>query len=455
MRVLKLIVSITDILWGGPLLILIVLTGVFYAGKIRFNFFRYLKNTLKLKNKQSLAHGEIPLLNCLLTAMAGTIGSGNIVGVAVAISIGGPGSLFWIWTVSIICMIVKMVEVTMAVSYRVRDSDGKYWGGPMYYISSGIKGTTGSILGKIYAVFLLILVVTDACFVQVNTFAATFNNLFGFPAILSGVIWVFLGIIILKVKSGKRINAFCKIFTPFMCIVYIIGAGIIIICNYKCFLAIMKDIFYYAFHPTPIIGGFTGASIMMSMSKGFSRGIFSNEAGQGTSAAIYAKAIVEHPVKAGLYSVTEVMADCFICTITGFSVLVTSAWKHGLDGITLNLYAFEGQFGIWGKLFVCVMICFLTFSSYISFFIEYCTSLKYLFSTKIANAASWIYFIPPLFSGILYAKFIWTLADMAVGFIVLPNIAALLILNKKFTQLWKDYGNKLDKESSENNLDNT
>lgn len=371
--------------------------------------------------------------------MSGTIGSGNIVGVAVAISVGGPGSLFWIWIVSIICMIVKMIEVTMAVRYRTLDHNGRYWGGPMYYINKGINGKIGVILGKIYAIFLLILVITDACFVQVNTFANTFQNVFGFPAIISGIIWVCLGIIILKMGNKERINTFCKIFAPFMCVIYIISTLIIIIYNYEYFPNIIKEIFYYAFNPTPMIGGFTGATIIMTMSKGFSRGIFSNEAGQGTSTTIYAKSIVEHPIEAGIYSIIEVMADCLICTATGFSVLITSAWKCRLDGIALNLEVFRSLFGIWGQFFVCVMVCFFTFSSYISFFIEYCTSLKYLFSKKVADIASWFYFVPPLFSVTLPVNIIWTLADMAVGFIILPNIVALFFLNKEFTRLWKSY----------------
>lgn len=440
--IIELIVSITDYLWSGPLLILIMILGIFYTTKISYKFVSNFKKAIKSKTNAKTSSGEIPLLNCLLTAMAGTIGSGNIVGVATAISVGGPGALFWIWIVSVICMIVKMIEVSMAVAYRKQDVEGNYWGGPMYYISKGIAGKTGLLMAKIYAISLLVLVITDACFVQVNTFAVTFQNVFGVPKTLSGIAWVFLGIIILKIGNGGRINVFCKIFAPFMCAIYITATTIIIIYNYKFIPTIVKDIMYYAFHPTPVIGGFTGATIMMTMSKGFSRGIFSNEAGQGTSTTIYAKAIVEHPIKAGLYSMLEVAADCFICTVTGFSVLITFAWKDGLEGIALNLSAFYSLYGVWGEFLVCTMICFFTFSSYISFFIEYCTSLKYLFSTKIVNIASWFYFIPPIFSVTLSVNFIWTLADMAVGFIVLPNITALFFLNKKFIQLWKDYSSQ-------------
>ena len=437
--ILESIISITNFLWEGPLLVFVLLIGLFYATKIYRDFFASFRKIIKTKANRNSAPGEIPLLNCLLTAMSGTIGSGNIVGVAVAISVGGPGSLFWIWIVYIICMIVKMIEVTMAVKYRTRDLNGDYWGGPMYYINKGIKGKIGLILGKIYAIFLLILVITDACFVQVNTFATTFQNVFGFPAIISGIIWVGFGIIVLKMGSRERMNTFCKIFAPFMCAIYIISTLIIIMYNYKYFPNIIKTIFYYAFNPTPMIGGFAGATIITTMSKGFSRGIFSNEAGQGTSTTIYAKSIVEHPIVAGLYSMIEVLVDCFICTVTGFSILITSAWKSGLDGIALNLEAYYSLFGIWGNFLICVMVCFFTFSSYISFFIEYCTSLKYLFSAKVVEIASWFYFIPPLFSVTLSVNIIWTLADMAVGFIILPNIVALIFLNKEFTRLWKNY----------------
>lgn len=441
MFIIESIVSITNFLWEGPLLVLIILVGLYYATKIHHSFFNCIKKIFKIKTNRKSNRGEIPLLNCLLTAISGTVGSGNIVGVAVAIAVGGPGSLFWIWIVSIICMIVKMTEVTMAVKYRMIDMNGKYWGGPMYYINKGIKGKIGIILGKIYAIFLLILVITDSCFVQVNTFANTLQNILGFPAIISGIIWVCFGIIVLKMGSRKRITTFCKLFAPFMCAIYIISTVIIIIHNYEYFPNVLKEIFYYAFNPTPMIGGFAGSTIMMTISKGFSRGIFSNEAGQGTSTTIYAKSIVTHPIEAGLYSIIEVIVDCFICTVTGLSILITSSWKSGLDGIALNLEAFHGSFGTWGDFFICVIICFFTFSSYISFFIEYCTSLKYLFPTKVAARASWFYFVPPLLSVTLSVNVIWTLADMAVGFIILPNLVALIFLNKEFSQLWKNYVN--------------
>lgn len=437
--ILEYIIAITNFLWQGPLLALIIIIGLFYATRVYHNFFSCIKKAFKTKTNNKLLTGEIPLSNCLLTAISGTIGSGNIVGVAVAISVGGPGSLFWIWIVSIICMIVKMIEVTMAVKYRSRDSNGKYWGGPMYYISKGIGGKLGQILGKVYAIFLLILVITDACFVQINTFVNTFQNVLGFPTVVSGIIWICFGVVVLKMGKRERINTFCKTFAPFMCFVYIIGTLFIIIHNYQYFPNIIYEIFHYAFNPTPLLGGFTGATIMMTMSNGFSRGIFSNEAGQGTSTTIYAKSIVGHPVEAGLYSIIEVIADCFICTVTGFSVLITSVWKYGLEGISLNLEAFSSIFGVWGEIFICIIVCFFTFSSYISFFIEYCTSLKYLFPTKIAEFASWFYFVPPIFSVTLSVNIIWTLADMAVGFIILPNIIALFFLNKEFVRLWKSY----------------
>lgn len=438
----KIITTFTNFLWGVPLVLIITLTGLYFSIKIRFIPFCKIPALFKQTNNGHIPDGEIPLYQCLLIAMAGTIGSGNIAGVAAAIAIGGPGTLFWIWVVSLICMILKMVEVTMAVAYRVSDTERKFWGGPMFYITRGIKGHVGIILGKVYAMALLILVITDACFVQVNTFATTFFDVLNVPMIVSGFLWFFLGVIILQFGEMKKLGNFCEIVSPIMCAIYIIGTITVILYNISNIPLIIKEIFKYAFQPTPVIGAFSGASLKMTISKGFSRGIFSNEAGQGTSTMVYAKACTEQPIIAGLYSILEVVADSLVCTLTALSILTTFVWEKGIDGIALNLEAFHNVWGIYGKYIICITVGFFTFSSYISFFIEFCTSLNYLFSSKISKIFSWFYFIPPIISVIIPIEVVWNLADMAVGCIVLPNILALLLLRKDFFNLWKNYLSK-------------
>lgn len=443
------ITTFTNFLWGTPLVLIIILTGLYFSVKIRFIPICKIPLLFKQKKNCRVLDGEIPLYQCLLIAMAGTIGSGNIAGVATAIAIGGPGTLFWIWVVSLICMVLKMVEVTMAVAYRVSDAEKKFWGGPMFYITKGIKGYVGIILGKVYAIALLILVITDACFVQVNTFATTFFDVFNVPMLVSGMAWIFLGIVILKFGELKKMGKFCEIISPIMCAIYILGTIIVILYNISNIPLIIKEIFKYAFHPTPVIGAFSGATLKMTISKGFSRGIFSNEAGQGTSTTIYSKACTDHPIKAGLYSILEVVADSLVCTLTALSILTTFVWKQGIDGIALNLEAFHSVLGISGKYIIGVAVGFFTFSSYISFFIEFCTSLNYLFVPKISKIISWLYFIPPIISVIIPIEVIWNLADMAVGCIVFPNILALFLLRKNFFNLWKDY---LSKQEAKNDL---
>lgn len=433
------ILELTDFLWGMPLLLTIILIGLYFTIKLRFIPIYKILPLLRKTSNNHIAEGEISLFQCLVIAMAGTIGSGNIVGVATAIALGGPGALFWIWVVSLICIILKMVEVTVSVAYRVSDSEGRFWGGPMFYISKGIKGRFGIILGKVYAIALLLLVITDACFVQANTFVTTLSDVFNIPTLMSGVLWISIGIIVLKIGKMKKIGRFCEIIAPLMCVIYIISTLIVIICNFKNIPQILQDIFRYAFHPTPIIGAFTGTTLKTTISKGFSRGIFSNEAGQGTSTTIYAKAQTDYPVRAGLYSMIEVIADSFVCTLTAFSVLTTFVWTQGVNGIALNLRAFYSVLGINGVYIISISVAFFTFSSYISFFVEYCTCLQYLFSAKITDFISWFYFIPPIIASILPINIIWNLADIAVGFIIIPNLLALVVLRKKFFVLWKNY----------------
>lgn len=433
------ILKLTNFLWEMPLLLMITLTGLYFGIKLRFIPIFKVFSLFRKKENVHNNEGEMSLFQCLAIAMSGTIGSGNIVGVATAIAIGGPGTLFWIWIVSLICMILKMVEVTMAVAYRIPDSQGRFWGGPMFYISKGIKNPKGKILGKVYTIALLSLVITDACFVQANTFATTLFEVCNIPMLISGTVWISLGIIILKFGKIKKIGRVCEIISPLMCIIYTISAIIIILCNLNKVNLVLNEVFKYAFHPTPIIGVFSGATLKITISKGFSRGIFSNEAGQGTSTTIYAKAKTNNPIEVGLYSIIEVLADCCVCTLTAFTILVTFVWQKGINGIAFNLAAFHSVWGKSGEYIVCLTMAFFTFSSYISFFIEYCTCLKYLFSKKIGEIISWFYFIPPIISVILPIYIIWNLADIAVGFIVFPNLVALLILRKEFLSLWKNY----------------
>lgn len=433
------IINFTEFLWGTPLLFLITLTGCYFCFKTSFLPFREIPSLLKKNCFIKTHEGEMSQFQCLTTAMAGTIGSGNIAGVATAIAVGGPGAVFWIWIISFVCMILKMVEVTMAVAYRVRDDNGNFWGGPMFYINKGILGKKGKLLAKCYAIALISLVVTDACFIQPNTFANAFYEVFNIPMIYSGIIWIILSILIINLGKAERIGVFCSFFVPLMCILYLVGTITIIVCNIGNIMPVLKMIVKYAFQPLPAIGGFSGASVKTIISKGVSRGIFSNEAGQGTSTTIYAKSTTGHPVKAGIYSMLEVAADSLVCILTALSILITFSWTSGANGISLTLNAFSNVWGIYGEYIVCTAIALFTFSSYLSFFIEFNTCLKYLFVAKKSTLIHWLYFAPPFISVLMPSEIVWTLADAAVGFIVIPNIVALIMLHKNFLNLWEDY----------------
>lgn len=283
------IIEITDFLWGVPLIILLIGVGLYFTVGTKFFQIRHIgfiyKKTIGeilrgndgSENKNTEKQGQLSPWHALSTVLAGTVGAGNIAGVATAIAVGGPGAVFWMWIIGICGMMTKMAEVTLAVAYRKRSEiTGEYYGGPMYYIKS-IKGI-GKYLAPIYAVALCILVLTDACGIQANTLATTAYDVFRIPMIVSGIIMVGIAVIIIATGGVNKVGTFCGKLVPPMVIIYVVGALIVICANYERIPESLSMIFKYAFAPTPAIGGFTGATVSIAMARGASRGIFSNEA---------------------------------------------------------------------------------------------------------------------------------------------------------------------------------
>jgi AGCS family alanine or glycine:cation symporter len=371
------------------------------------------------------------------------VGSGNIAGVASAIAIGGPGSVFWMWVISFFGMLSKMVEVTLAVHFREKEEGGDFHGGPMYYIKKGL-GKNWSWLAFIYAIALLILVITDATFVQPNTMATAIEATFGTPTWITGTVAAVL-ILVITLGGLTRIGAFCGLLVPPMCIIYIIGALGVVIANITKVPEAFGLIFRYAFAPAPAMGGFVGSTISMAMSRGASRGIFSNEAGMGTATTVHATAKTDHPIRQGMWGVVEVFIDTIIvCNLTAFSILVSGVWTgpEALTGAPLTFAAFETVWGTAGMWIVCVSVALFCFSSTLGFFVEFRTAVVYIFGEKAFKILKFIYFIPPIIGAIAEIEVIWTMADMATGFLVIPNIIALALLTPVFLKLFKEFREK-------------
>lgn len=422
--------EVMDFIWGIPLTIFIVLAGLYFSYCIKFLQITGIKkiynNTIKkLKDKNSY--------RTITSVLGGTIGTGNVAGVATAIAVGGPGAIFWMWVIALFSMAIKMVEVTLAVHYHKKEKDN-YIGGPMYYIKA-IKNKFGSVLTFIYSIFLLIYVLCDSGFVQMNTAATTLIDTFNIP---KWIIAIFLISIATIIVSGglKRVSNVLKKWVPTMFIFYFLAAFIVIILNVKNIPIAFVNIFKYAFTPAPVIGGFAGATVLAAISKGASRGIFANEAGTGTSTVVHATTENE-PIVQGMWGIFEVYIVSFVvCTLTALLIMSTGVWTNGLDGAPLVLSAFESTYGQIGKYILCFVIVAFACSTYIGYFYEYTSCIRYLFKEKSIKYLKWLYIVPIVFAVFIPIEMIWTMADMAVGFIVIPNIIALVLLSKQFKKIF-------------------
>ncbi len=437
---LDMITEITDFLWGLPLTIFVVCVGIymcvcckfFQLTKIKHIFRSTVGKLIDNKNKTDDDKKTISMV------LAGTIGTGNIAGIASAIAVGGPGAIFWMWIISFISMATKMAEVTLSVKYRKKKEDGTYSGGPMYYIKQ-VSGKLGKILAVVYSVSLLTYVITDSCFAQMNTLATTINETFKVPLILIGIIAIGISIIIIN-KGLDKMGIFLKRIVPVMTLIYLISAILIVIINITKIPNVLIDIIKYAFQPAPVMGGFAGATIMMAISKGAARGIFANEAGLGTSATVYATQKNAKPVEQGMWGIFEVAVVSFVtCTLTALLIMVTGSISTGNSGAVLVLDAFQTIYGNYGKVILSIIIALFAYTSYLGYFIEFKTSITYLFGENKFKYLKWIYYIPVIFAVLLPIDAIWALADISVGFIIIPNLIALILLGTKFKNIIKEY----------------
>lgn len=431
------IVDVINFIWGIPLTLVIVLVGIYFSINIKFiqiaKIKQVIKNTIgKIKEKNSK--------NTIVTVLGGTIGAGNVAGVASAIAVGGPGAIFWMWVIALFSMATKMVEVALAVRFQKKDAHGNNYGGPMYYMNK-IKGNVGKILSVVYSIALLMYVLCDAGFVQINTVATSLTETFPIQNWIIGVLLLVLSIIV--VSGGlKRVTDVLTKMVPGMCVFYLIAALIVVIANIANIPNSIVTIIKYAFSPVPVVGGFVGATVVQAISKGASRGIFANEAGIGTSTTVHATT-KNKPFVQGLWGILEVAIVSFVvCTITALLVMSTGAWKTGLDGAPMVLNAFESLYGTFGKYVLCIVIVCFSYSTYIGFFYEFTTCIKYFIKDKYYKYAKWLYIVPAVLAVFLPINVIWTMADLSVGFAIIPNLIALILLRNEFKEIFKS-GSKL------------
>lgn len=431
--------QINGIVWGYPMLILIVGVGLYLSAGLGFMPWRKLgygfRMLLSKKEAEgSKGAGEISPFSALMTALSATIGTGNIAGVATAVAVGGPGALFWMWVTALVGMATKYGEAVCAVKYREVDENGDHVGGPMYFIKNGM-GKSWVWLGVLFAVFGAIAAFGIGNTVQTNSIASVLEGTYNVPPTVTGVV---LAVLVAAVILGgiKRIADVASRLVPLMAIIYVVAALVIIILNIGGVPAAFGEIFGQAFTGTAAAGGFLGMVI-----KGVARGVFSNEAGLGSAAIAHAAARTDNPVRQGTVAMLGTFIDTIVvCTMTGLIIVMSGLWSGGeLNGAPLTSGAFDGFVSGIGNHVVTLCLAVFAFTTVLgwSFYGEKC--IEFLFGVKVILAYRLLWIAAAFAGTVLSLDFVWLLADTLNAMMAIPNLIALLILSPVIFALSKEY----------------
>jgi len=414
--------------WGWPMIVLLVGTGLLLtivSGGVQFRYLGFaLREVLGKVTQKSREPGEVSPFQAVATALASTVGVGNIAGVATAISIGGPGALFWLWVSGILGMCTKFAEIVIALHYRETDATGQMRGGAMYVLRNGLGLPW---LGAIFAGLVALAAFGIGNMVQANSVAASLESSFGIDPSLTGVI---LAVTTAAVILGgvKRIGQFTEYLVPFMALFYL-GGGLIILMRFATELpGAFALVFDSAFNGAAATGGFAGSTIMLAMRYGIARGLFSNEAGLGSAPIVHAAARTDHPVRQGLYGIFEVFVDTIlVCTATGMAILVTGVWSSGATGAALAGEAFSvGLPGTWGNIVVTTSLVLFAFSTVIGWSYYGETGIVYLFGSRAATPYRVIWLVFIYLGAVGSLHLVWDVADTLNGLMAIPNLIAVL-----------------------------
>lgn len=436
----QIIESFNDFLWGLPLILGIMGTGIYISirlGGIQFRKLGFaLRNTLgKVFDQAEEADGDISPFSALATALAATVGTGNIVGVSLAIIMGGPGAIFWMWVAAIFGMATKFAEVTLALAYREKRG-GSFVGGPMYYIEKGLKNKN---LAKLFALFASVAVFGIGNSTQSNAIAGVLRDSFGVNTIITGL--VLSGLAAIVVVGGlATISKVTEKLVPFMSFFYILGSVWIIVLNRANLIPAIESIFVGAFAPMSVAGGVAGISIKQVMSAGVARGVFTNEAGLGSSPMAHASASTDHPIRQGLWGMTEVFVDTMvICSLTALVILTTGVDRSvGVDARTLVANAFSSTSSI-GGLILSLGISLFAFSTILGWAYYGELAISYLLGDRIKKYYRILYVIFVFVGANMDLGLAWTFSNILNGLMALPNLYALIRLAPVLTRLEKDF----------------
>jgi len=416
--------KLSDIVWGPPMLILLVGTHIFLT--FRLGIQRYLGKAIKLSfTRTREGEGDISHFGALMTALAATIGTGNIVGVATAVAAGGPGAVFWLWITGVFGIATKYSEALLAVKYRITNERGEMAGGPMYVLERGLKLRW---LGILFALFTAIAGFGIGSSVQANSIAEMLKASYGIPGWITGLILAFLTALVI-IGGIKSIARVCELLVPFMAVFYILGCLIILAFNYQAIPQTIALIIKSAFTGQAAVGGFAGATVMAAMRYGIARGLFSNESGLGSAPIVAAAAQTSNPVRQALVSSTGTFWDTVVvCAMTGLVLVNTGSWTTGLSGAALTKQAFS-TVGVIGPVVLSVGLLTFVYSTILGWS-YYCEkAVEYLFGTRAVYPYRWLWVIMVFVGSVTTLKVVWSFADIANALMAIPNLIALLALN--------------------------
>ena len=446
---------VNNFIWGVPAMICIIGVGLYLSirtGFLQIRKFPYaMKTTVgRMLRKREASDGRMTPFQAVCTALAATVGTGNIAGVAGAIAIGGPGAVFWMWISALLGMCTKFSEVTLAVHFRETNENGELVGGPMYYIKNGLK-KHWHWLAYLFSAFGVLTVFGTGNATQVNTITTAIDSaLINYNVIAADntstvnlVMGIILAILVAMILLGgiKRIGQVTEKLVPFMALFYIVLALGVVILNIGRVPAVFHDIVYGAFNPSAVTGGVIG-SFFLSMKKGVSRGIFSNEAGLGTGSIAHACADTSKPVKQGMFGIFEVFADTIvICTLTALVILVSGVPVNygAAAGAELTISGFTATYGGWVSIFTAVAMCCFAFSTIIGWGLYGARCIEFLFSAKVIRPFMIAYSLVAILGATVDLGLLWSIAETFNGLMAIPNLIGVFLLSGTAITLTKEY----------------
>ena len=447
MSINDLVLKVNDVLTGSVLIIALVGIGLLFTFKLGFIQIRGFKDGWNrtfgglFSKKGDAGKDGMSSFQALATAIAAQVGTGNIAGAATAIAVGGPGAIFWMWISAFLGMSTIFAEAVMAQKFKQVSDDGTVTGGPVYYIRGAFKGTFGKVLAAIFAVLIIFALGFMGNAVQSNSIAASWNTAFGIPKIAMGIC---VAVVSLFVFTGgmKRIAKVTELIVPIMAAFYIVGSLIVIFANVTAIPAAFHDIIVGAFKPAAVAGGAMGATLKLAVQKGVARGLFSNEAGMGSTPHAHAVAKVNHPVEQGFVAMIGVFIDTFvILNLTALVIITTGSRTSGFTGAELSQYAFSTLYGKFGEIFIAICMLFFAFSTIIGWYFFGEANIRYLFGAKAVKIYSIIVCICVALGSLQEVELVWNMADCFNSMMVIPNAIALVALSGLVKKTHDDYYN--------------